>query len=789
MRIQRIIGVLIACILLVTQFYILPATAQPEMSAERLVRTTVTVNGAEVTTINVGDIFAVNFHLENIATLSSIYLPFAYDPEMVTLLDATTNHNPVIAGSPVRDNVRVNGGLVLHTADDTLLGGGGHWPRFDVEIGFVSLLIRLQNMANPPINTSILPNGIVATLYFRAVETGNFTPFFSTTHDEWLPRGVRVRERITDAGGMIQIPAVYPATAIAPLQIVRDRTSPPTEVIVHENSNGTATVIVRSDVSQGGPAPGAFIRLYDNAGAMGNPIAGGAGDYILNNYGYVIFYNVSLNLVTNDRFYAAATEPNRTESTTTLGYPGEFETELVIVIAQPSTLIFVPLGTAASAITNWHPALDGVLGIRVIGRPTIPPGYGLFVGDGIVNPVTLTVVTQNWEPIGTFDPNVPGLYEFVFRGTLSHPDTPNALYSELLLPVYQDVFILPDGMSVDERIVVFTNAGSTFWEIVRVGEMVDEPQIGVDFPARPGYTFGGWVDETTNALFDFDTPILEHTFLRAIWISDNVFTITGNLAGGTVANQPVSYTITIDGVQYRAGTVNTDANGNYIITEIPYGARVVITPPAQSDWIVSPANRTLGSVTYNQVNQNFIYIRNQTGGGGGWGGGGGGTVTAPMTTITIRGIDEDGNEIYRQVITQVQIGSTQTATAPNLEGFVLDDDRTKTITTVSDGSQNVITFRYVRSMLEHEHHYRYIFGFPDGTIRPEAQITREEVATIFFRLLTTEARNTNRAFINTFPDVYADRWSNQQISTMQRAGIVQGRLYGSFEPTAPITCA
>lgn len=86
-------------------------------------------------------------------------------------------------------------------------------------------------------------------------------------------------------------------------------------------------------------------------------------------------------------------------------------------------------------------------------------------------------------------------------------------------------------------------------------------------------------------------------------------------------------------------------------------------------------------------------------------------------------------------------------------------------------------------------HYAYVIGYPDGTVKPENSITREEVATIFFRLLTEEARNANFKTSNTFTDVNADRWSNNAISTMAEMGIITGYAGGTFKPSNNITRA
>ena len=91
--------------------------------------------------------------------------------------------------------------------------------------------------------------------------------------------------------------------------------------------------------------------------------------------------------------------------------------------------------------------------------------------------------------------------------------------------------------------------------------------------------------------------------------------------------------------------------------------------------------------------------------------------------------------------------------------------------------------------LNTEDHYAYLIGFTDGTIRPEAEITRAEVATIFFRLLTDEAREQYWSQTNPYPDVDSDDWYNNAISTLTNMGILTGYDNGSFGPTDSITRA
>lgn len=91
--------------------------------------------------------------------------------------------------------------------------------------------------------------------------------------------------------------------------------------------------------------------------------------------------------------------------------------------------------------------------------------------------------------------------------------------------------------------------------------------------------------------------------------------------------------------------------------------------------------------------------------------------------------------------------------------------------------------------LNTEDHYGYIVGYPDGNVKPAGNITRAEVATIFFRLLTDEARDQYWAQTNSYSDVAADQWFNNAISTLSNAGIINGYEDGTFRPNSPITRA
>lgn len=92
-------------------------------------------------------------------------------------------------------------------------------------------------------------------------------------------------------------------------------------------------------------------------------------------------------------------------------------------------------------------------------------------------------------------------------------------------------------------------------------------------------------------------------------------------------------------------------------------------------------------------------------------------------------------------------------------------------------------------MLNGEDHYAYIKGYPNGSFKPNATITRAEAASIFYRLLTDTTRRTYTTSYNTFKDVPAKAWYNTAVSTMAKLGIVNGGSDGYFRPNDPITRA
>ena len=91
--------------------------------------------------------------------------------------------------------------------------------------------------------------------------------------------------------------------------------------------------------------------------------------------------------------------------------------------------------------------------------------------------------------------------------------------------------------------------------------------------------------------------------------------------------------------------------------------------------------------------------------------------------------------------------------------------------------------------LNRRDHYAYIIGYPDGDVHPQGNITRAEVATIFFRLLRDPVRTQYWSQTNGYSDVPGNKWYNNAVSTLSNMGIICGYPDGTFRPDAPISRA
>ena len=143
--------------------------------------------------------------------------------------------------------------------------------------------------------------------------------------------------------------------------------------------------------------------------------------------------------------------------------------------------------------------------------------------------------------------------------------------------------------------------------------------------------------------------------------------------------------------------------------------------------------------------------------------------------------------------TVVTLDKVPTRTSYVFTGWYADKELTQKITSVTMTSDKTVYAGWeatgVPGMLNGDDHYAYVIGYSDGNVRPNANVSRAETATIFFRLLNADIRDGNLTAENIFTDVSSGEWYNKAVSTMAKLGVIKGRSAETFAPSAPITRA
>ncbi len=104
-------------------------------------------------------------------------------------------------------------------------------------------------------------------------------------------------------------------------------------------------------------------------------------------------------------------------------------------------------------------------------------------------------------------------------------------------------------------------------------------------------------------------------------------------------------------------------------------------------------------------------------------------------------------------------------------------------------SDKLILYPMLNIGLNYTDHFAYMIGYKDGTVRPNANITRAEVATILYRLMTPETRAKYQSTSSTLKDINANSWCNKEVCTLVKAGVISGYNDGYFRPNKNVTRA
>lgn len=283
-------------------------------------------------------------------------------------------------------------------------------------------------------------------------------------------------------------------------------------------------------------------------------------------------------------------------------------------------------------------------------------------------------------------------------------------------------------------------------------------------------------NETVYALWGYDengngtADVLEATAIVTFRISN------GTWADGTNADKQVIVPL-------------TDGKGTLDAADIPTGMKAD-SGYTGGTWDRQP-DTTADAMTGNVL---YTYSFHRDGGHGGNGGHGG------STRYTLTYVSNGGTEYKAERYssgTTVKLNKTPVREGYLFTGWYADKKLTDEIRriqmtgnkTVYAGWEKNAPALHIPDMLNGDDHFAYVSGYPDGTVRPNAKITRAEVAMIFYRLLDEDVRAANETDSNSFSDVTNGMWFNTAVSTIARLGIVKGRSAEIFDPNAPITRA
>ena len=315
-------------------------------------------------------------------------------------------------------------------------------------------------------------------------------------------------------------------------------------------------------------------------------------------------------------------------------------------------------------------------------------------------------------------------------------------------PLTKDEF---ESLEIKVRFTNIENSEDTYVRSYFLNDVTITPVAGQDRTYRISLK----LDD--NRLWQIDVKFTGSQ--TQVGVSDNTYGIVGFIENGDTNSSKIDYLNRITTFNYGKLTVTSKDTP----IDPPF---IVLFPTLEiSNKVIAPKNFEKTSFEYDIINVKTGDVEK---------------------SVTLK-----ADSSVRVMVT----GGTEYMVVPkNLEvpGYIVTTTSTPDSATVtSDKIGNVsVDFTHIYVVgLNTEDHYAYIRGYEDGTIRPEGNITRAEVATIFYRLLSSEALAAFKTTENTFTDVDSDAWYNLSVSTLAKAGVISGYPDGSFNPNGKITRA
>lgn len=339
-----------------------------------------------------------------------------------------------------------------------------------------------------------------------------------------------------------------------------------------------------------------------------------------------------------------------------------------------------------------------------------------------------------------------------------------------------------NGGTISENANYTTKAGE-----VAFGIKLDTPKAA-DM-TKEGYTFAGWYsDEDLNTPAPDTMPAKDLT-LYAKWEKNTIPTYTFDLSNQNTikVNKEFKSKYGRSAEKSFTATATIEKQETYIIVN-----------PGIDNNVTNNGSAVTGEPTYTKVGEAT------------------GTVTLKTDTIKAfdfgkdsNGKDSNGKDskfqlepgYYRITVEETNKGNDRyvnydTEPYTHTYKFTVDNKGQISIKTpITFTITNEYTKRHTaatpsKPTLNTGDHYAYVMGYPDGTVRPNGSITRAEVSTILFRLLSDKTRDEYFTTESSFTDVKAGAWYNNSIATLEKAGvIVDTAKGGAFRPNEAITRA
>ena len=297
----------------------------------------------------------------------------------------------------------------------------------------------------------------------------------------------------------------------------------------------------------------------------------------------------------------------------------------------------------------------------------------------------------------------------------------------------------------------------------KVAGVVNHFDLPTTEPTRSGYIFTGWNTKADGSgdAFTATTDVTDNMTVYAQWKVNTTYTVT--------------YKDGVDGAAFRDQTTTGLHSGD------PTPA--FSGTPTRSGYTFTGWQPSVAAT----VTDNAVYTAQWTKNS---------SSSHHSTRYTLH-YESNGGTAYKDERcssgTKVTLDKIPTRESYTFTGWYADKALTQKITTVTMNSDKMVYAGWeatgVPDKLNGDDHYAYVVGYSDSTVRPNANISRAEVATIFFRLLKSDIRDGNLTADNDFSDVSNGQWHNKAISTMAKLGIVKGRRADRFDPDASITRA